>query len=191
MTFCRTRLVIDEVAVMKDMKVAYERGWMVWNASYHWARRLREEQPKPDVDSKHIQGTRADRWPRSKHLYYDRFIGKAECISKEHHVNIPRTIRKGNEIRVVYTRERRVNFHASCVWKPHPDAMDQRTSVFATRSILPTDDALLPIHDVRIVYWQQWTLDVLEQDGYYDAKKPVLGPVYKRLQADHVKKAKV
>jgi len=210
-TYSSTRLVFDEVTVLQDVKTAYERGWMVWNASCHWARILKG-QPKAFPGG--FAAARADRWPRSKHFYYERFVGTYTCTAKEIDEKVPKrsTMNQTNynfrtrSYQTTYlnesplTSKTRVNPHGDCVWNPAPYSMDQRTNMFATRVILPADCAPPRVEshlnpktksiDTK-VYWQPWALEVLEQDGYFDKSRPNVGTIYKRTPHRQIKTAKM
>ncbi|KAI9046973.1 hypothetical protein LZ554_009048 [Drepanopeziza brunnea f. sp. 'monogermtubi'] len=78
--FHSTRLMIDPVVVLKDSTLADERGWTKWIQACKEARLFAEEAPPKRKDNKPWRGyypVRMDRWPPSKHLYYDRFRGSA------------------------------------------------------------------------------------------------------------------
>jgi len=78
--FASTRIVLDPVSVLSSSKLAYERGWTQWIKACAYAEKAtREKRPVP-VDNEpwdftKVQTRRVDRWPPSKHLYYDRFRG--------------------------------------------------------------------------------------------------------------------
>lgn len=78
--FRSTRLMIDPVVVLKDPSLAEQRGWTRWISACKVAHDLAEEAPPKRKDNQPWYGyspVRMDRWPPSKHLYYDRFRGSA------------------------------------------------------------------------------------------------------------------
>jgi len=209
-TYSSTRLVFDEISVLRDTETAYERGWMVWNASCHWARVLKGQ---PKAFPCGFAAARVDRWPRSKHLYYERFVGNYTCTAKEITEQVPKrasiNLRSYNfgtrSYQTTYIKERtmvskkRIDPHGTCVWNPALYSMDQRTNMFATRIILPAECAPARIEsrlnsktmsmDTK-VYWEQWALEVLEQDGYFENPQRRVGTIYKRTPRRQIRVAK-
>ena len=209
-TYSSTRLVFDEITVLQNTKMAYERGWMVWIASCHWAHILKE---RPKAFPSGLAAARADHWPRSKHLYYERFVGTYTCTAKEITERVPETTSlkhtaynfTTHSYQTTYIKgstmvsKKRIDPHGVCVWNPAPYSMDQRTHMFATRIILPAECAPAKIEshlnpktrsmDTE-VYWQRWALEVLEQDGYFDKLPPKVGAIYKRRPRRQIRAAK-
>lgn len=207
--FSSTRIVLDDIKVLEDTKRAYERGWMIWNASCHWARELKSI---PKKFAFGMPAARADRWPRSKHIYYDRFVGHYMCTAMEITERLPvvetrmvttfdlQTKHRKTEYKQVvahYTDAKRINPHGSCTWHPEQHSMDQRRATFATRTVLPADCAPVKIKshfDDRMksfetnLYWRMWALEILEMDGYYEKHHPRIGKVYRKPASRQVKK---
>jgi hypothetical protein len=78
--FASIRIVLDPVEVLKISKLAYERGWTQWIEACAYAEKVTREKRPVTVDNKpwdftKISTRRVDRWPPSKHLYYDGFRG--------------------------------------------------------------------------------------------------------------------
>ncbi|KAK6581668.1 hypothetical protein PZA11_005365 [Diplocarpon coronariae] len=114
--FRSTRLILDPIVVLKDPELAARRGWDRWILACSEARRLAEETPPVKKDNKPWFGyfpVRMDRWPPSKHLYYERFRGSAHTV-----VN---------------------NKSSSAYIVPDHDSMDQRGAP-GTSSILSCDE---------------------------------------------------
>ncbi|KAJ5035006.1 uncharacterized protein L3040_008268 [Drepanopeziza brunnea f. sp. 'multigermtubi'] len=114
--FHSTRLMIDPVVVLKDSTLADERGWTKWIQACKEARNFAEEAPPKRKDNKPWRGyypVRMDRWPPSKHLYYDRFRGSALT---------------GGTKKIPFTH-----------FVPDHDSMDQRGAPL-TDSVIPCDE---------------------------------------------------
>ncbi|KAG9243555.1 hypothetical protein BJ878DRAFT_113425 [Calycina marina] len=213
-TYASTRIVIDEASVMDDPKLAYERGWMVWIAACHWAHVVKETH----TDCCDLGPMRSDRWPRSKHFYYERFVGTLSCTARAltHSVmhapirtissTSPNTSPSSHRLpQTTWTHqyeqasEQKLDPHGTCVWRPAIESMDQRTHMFATRPVLPADCAPTRVRcylNRRFetwdtgAYWRTWALEVLELDGYFDGSGDKgLGNVYKRTGRNMVSKA--
>lgn len=104
--FRSTRLIIDPIIVLKDPQLATQRGWARWIIASNQAQKLANEAPPKRMDNKPVSNTfcspapcflralltlrpiewygyfpaRWDRWPPSKHLYYDRFRGSSHTL---------------------------------------------------------------------------------------------------------------
>ncbi|KAL2062146.1 hypothetical protein VTL71DRAFT_6412 [Oculimacula yallundae] len=114
--FRSTRLIIDPIIVLKDPELATKRGWAGWIIASNQAQKLAAEAPPKRMDNKPWYGyfpARWDRWPPSKHLYYDRFRGAFHAMGTKKHPN-------------------------SC-FIPDYDSMDQRGSPY-TSSVIPCDE---------------------------------------------------
>lgn len=75
--FCSTRIMLDPIIVLNDFELASERGWARWIVACKEAQQLAKKTPIVK-DNKPLFGyfpVRYDRWPPSKHLYYERFRG--------------------------------------------------------------------------------------------------------------------
>jgi hypothetical protein len=86
--FSNIRIVLDPVSVLSNSKLAYEREWTNWIKACAYAEKAnRESRPVP-VDNEpwdfNSISWQIDRWPPSKHLYYDRFRGHDLIIQGEH-----------------------------------------------------------------------------------------------------------
>ncbi|CZT48447.1 uncharacterized protein RSE6_09136 [Rhynchosporium secalis] len=114
--FRSTRLMIDPIIALKDPELATQRGWAGWIIASKKAQKLAAEAPPKRMDNKPWYGyfpARWDRWPPSKHLYYDRFRGAFHPTGTKKNPN-------------------------SC-FIPDYDSMDQRGSPY-TSSVIPCDE---------------------------------------------------
>ncbi|KAH9214045.1 hypothetical protein DL95DRAFT_462491 [Leptodontidium sp. 2 PMI_412] len=114
--FRSTRLMLDPIIVLRDPELAARRGWARWIIACNQAQKLAGEAPPKRMDNKPWYGyfpTRWDRWPPSKHLYYDRFRGSSHPIGTK-------------------------SSSSTCII-PDYDSMDQRGSPY-TSSIIPCDE---------------------------------------------------
>jgi hypothetical protein len=115
--FCCTRIVLDSVDVLKDSKKAYDHGWTNWIKACEHAKKVKEECPQPPMNNEpwdFSKLARRDRWPPSKHLYYDRFKGTEIMISSG-------------------------NGGISYIFIPDGDSMDQRGMYFGLASSFPSN----------------------------------------------------
>ncbi|PVH76314.1 hypothetical protein DL98DRAFT_657541 [Cadophora sp. DSE1049] len=81
--FRSTRLMLDPIIVLQDPHLATQRGWARWIIACNQAQKLAAEAPPKRMDNKPWYGyfpARWDRWPPSKHLYYDRFRGSSHAL---------------------------------------------------------------------------------------------------------------
>lgn len=181
-----TRLVLDKVAVLDNLQLAEKRGWISWFKSCEKARKLYRPPPQLesspsiglDNDVRNIEPTapeplkRRNRWPASKHLFFDRFKGVEFCVP----------ISSGD----YYSPH-----SGRCRWQPDPDSMDQRGGYrrmiirvfpiyipFSHRPVLPADETPTQVMNDWFVYWAKWAQELLEKDGYYNERRGE-PPVYK------------
>jgi hypothetical protein len=148
--YCSTRIVLDEIGVLENDQVSEERGWTEWTRFTNHARSV---PPVPVLDKakrREMGKPFDDRWPHSKHIYYERYRGEAVSVGSG------------------YGRNRRFIW----VWRPSYDSLDQRNGewMLATRAVLPADGEL-PAEIKRdfLVYWDKWAMELLYRDGYYGA----------------------
>ena len=93
--FLFTRVVLDSISVLEDSQKAYDHGWTNWNKACEHAKKMKLKTLSPPMNNEpwdFNKLARVDRWPPSKHVYYDRFRGKEILISGErssHYVFIP------------------------------------------------------------------------------------------------------
>ncbi|KAG4429527.1 hypothetical protein IFR05_014986 [Cadophora sp. M221] len=114
--FRSTRLMLDPIVVLRDPELATRRGWARWIIACNQAHKLAGEAPPKRIDNKPWYGyfpARWDRWPPSKHLYYDRFRGSSQTIGTKS--------------------------SPSAYLIPDYDSMDQRGSPY-TNSVIPCDE---------------------------------------------------
>ncbi|KAK0105176.1 hypothetical protein ONS95_004426 [Cadophora gregata] len=114
--FKSTRLILDPIIVLKDPHLATQRGWARWIIACNQAQKLAAEAPPKRTDNKPWYGyfpARWDRWPPSKHLYYDRFRGTSHTLGSKS--------------------------SPSTCFIPDYDSMDQRGSPY-TSSVVPCDE---------------------------------------------------
>jgi len=181
-----TRLVLDEVAVLDNLQLAEERGWISWFKSCEKARKLytppsqlqNSLSMRLDNDVRNIESTapeplkRRNRWPASKHLFFDRFKGTEFCVP-------------------VGSGDYYSPHSGRCRWQPDPDSMDQRGGYrrtiirvlpvyvpFSHRPVLPADETPTQVMNDWFVYWKKWAQELLEKDGYYNERRGE-PPVYK------------
>lgn len=123
--FENTRVVLEPIHVLDHKHLADAHGWTQWIEQCEYARHMRTEGAKKIVidnkpwDFNTMDIKRVDRWPPSKHLYYDRFRGKQIIIEKSN----------GNGY-----------FYSYSYFIPDPDSMDQRGISNGAASILPCDE---------------------------------------------------
>ncbi|CAG8981466.1 hypothetical protein HYALB_00003037 [Hymenoscyphus albidus] len=135
--FVSTRIVMDPIAILDNETLYEQRGWLRWdqacthakNAQINEAKApkvpMKNEPYKPYVEAENSgfkPHTRVDRWPTSKHFYYERFRGR--------HIQFPTNdgYRRGSSSSGYRTYD--------SFWFPDADSMDQRTGG-ADNSVLP------------------------------------------------------
>jgi len=75
--------MLDPIIVLKDAHLATQRGWARRIIARNEAQKFAAEAPPKRVDNKPWYGcfpARWDRWPPSKHLYYDRYRGSFRSV---------------------------------------------------------------------------------------------------------------
>lgn len=124
--FESTRIVLDPIEVLGDPEQARERGWTAWIKACSDAELsslqktadttiAQEDFPNEPWEWNLTMSTRKDRWPASKHLYYDRHRGRL--------------------IRLVG------RYDSHQIFIPDHDSMDQRGGTLAyPKSVLPADN---------------------------------------------------
>ncbi|KAF4637232.1 hypothetical protein G7Y89_g852 [Cudoniella acicularis] len=127
--FESTRVVLDPIKVLDNKKLADSRGWTNWTKHCADARCANNRNPPPPVPIDNIPWDfntnpipkRVDRWPPSKHLYYERFRGKVIWIHS-------------------YGRYDSWANYAYCYFIPDPDSMDQSGIPRGEGPIYPCDE---------------------------------------------------
>lgn len=123
--FGSTRIVIDPITVLNDKSTYQQRGWALWDKQCAAAKKAlmkkivktnKVDNEPWDFNNLGFQPHRVDRWPPSKHLYYDRW----RCTQH--------TIQSHGEHRATYT-----------IYTPDSDSMDQRGHPRLS-SVVPCDE---------------------------------------------------
>ena len=133
--YCSTRIVLDPVKVLQNKDMAEARGWTAWIKMCNEAKRRKARPLLPSRPNGLFAGdprlrlrARSDRYPPSKHFFYDRFRGREDHVLPDYDCEIDQAS--------VFHGHR-----AGCRWIPEEDSMDQRHGGILYRcTILPADD---------------------------------------------------
>lgn len=137
--YCSTRIVLDPVEVLQSKEMSDARGWTAWITMCKEARRrplppLNPNQPF-NGDQRLRVRARKDRYPPSKHFYYDRFRGRENHIKQAHYP------KNSHGVEDRYGHVEYYGHSNDCKWIPDEDSMDQRYGGALYRcTILPADD---------------------------------------------------
>ncbi|CAG8948943.1 hypothetical protein HYFRA_00002071 [Hymenoscyphus fraxineus] len=138
--FISTRIVMDPIAILDNETLYEQRGWLRWDQACTHAKNAQineaqapkvpmKNEPYKPYDEAENSGfkprARVDRWPTSKHFYYERFRARHIQFSTND------GYRRGS-----YSSGYRTYYS---FWFPDGDSMDQRTGG-ADNSVLPCDD---------------------------------------------------